>query len=102
MATTTQISSLRLLINQPDNVSPYTDVELNTIIDELGDLEIAASNIWTRKAATYADLVDVQEGSSRRALSSLHEQALSMATRFGGGDSGTRGRFSRTRPIERQ
>lgn len=105
MASAEDISLLRRYVNELENVDPWTDEYLGTVIDASPDLHTAASTIWTEKAAAYADLVDVQEGSSRRSLGDLHEQALSMRKIFAGDDGTGAGpesfRAARTRPIER-
>ena len=102
MATPTQIAELRRLINQPDNEAPWTDQVLSDMIDATeGDLNKVAGSVWTQKASSYAELVDVQEGSSRRALGSLYEQALAMAKQFGVSDDSTTVHRSRTRQIVR-
>lgn len=105
MATAEQIAELRAMINQLEDVEPYTDVYLSGRIDAAENLRSLAGAIWREKAATYADLVDVQEGSSRRALGSLYSNALRMATSFDG-DNGSDTdvgalRPARTRQIER-
>jgi hypothetical protein len=63
-----------------------------------------AAAIWGEKAAEYADLTDVIEGSSRRPLSQLSAQAqkmqdtyLSLARQGSGATSGR----TRVREIER-
>ena len=104
MATTDEIAALRLMINEPDNVAPYTDETLSAVIDTAGSTRLAASSIWSQKAAGYAGAVDIQEGNSRRSLSQLQSQALKMAESFAtdpGNPSSGRG-YSRTRKIDRQ
>lgn len=105
MATSEDIATLRRLINEPTDVAPWTDAVLSGIIDSSGSVNKAAGSIWTEKAASYADLVDVQEGSSRRALGDLYEQAIAMAKHFGAVDLDEDGeptkRRSRTRAIVR-
>lgn len=96
------VAEVRRLTNEPDDVPPYTDVILALRLDEEGgDIRRLVSSIWSEKAARYAELVDVQEGSSRRNLSSLYQQALAMSQQFGGEDIGGTRRAARTRPIER-
>lgn len=106
MATPEQIAELRRLISQPDDVAPWTDAVLSARIDALAgaDLRILAATIWSEKAASYADLVDVREGNSDRKLSQLYKQANDMAAAFSAAVevSVTSSRVSRTRPIERQ
>jgi hypothetical protein len=104
MADATQIAELRRLINELDDVAPYTSAELSDRIDSSTSVRMAASSIWTDKAAGYADLIDVQEGNSSRKLSQLRTNALDMAATFATTDEGgviSTVRRSRTRPIER-
>lgn len=106
MATAEQLAELRRFINEPDNVDPYTDAFLNALIDgHGGDVAATAADLWRQKASSYADLVDVQEGSSRRSLSKLYEQALGMGSYYdqlsGGGEPAGGQRPSRTRRIVR-
>jgi len=85
MATADQIALLRLKIDQPDNVAPYTDAVLGAAIDAAsGDLDLVAYNTWTNKAATASSLVDISEGGSSRKMGDLQEQYLRMAAQFGG------------------
>ena len=102
MATPTEIADLRRMINEPTTTT-YTDDALSDLIDAAADLDAAASSVWTEKAATYTELVDVSEGSSRRSLGDLHEQALVMAKHYRSTSSGNTGGSvrARTRAIER-
>lgn len=102
MATAVQISDLRSLINEPD-ATHYTDQTLSDRIDLVnGDLYPLASQIWREKAARYAGLIDVQEGSSNRKMSQLYQNALSMASSLlVSVDGAAPTRRARTRPIER-
>lgn len=100
------LADLRELINEPVNAEPWTDEYLAGRIEGWeGTLEMLAGRLWTKKAAMYADLIDVKEGNSDRKLSQLHKQALTMAGSFQVDESGdpitTTRRASRTRPIER-
>lgn len=105
MATADQIAELRILIAEPADAEPYTDVKLSLRIDTGEDPRAIAASIWREKAASYSTMVDVQEGSSKRSLSQLQKQALSMASSFDG-ELAAEGfdvrRGSRTRKIERQ
>lgn len=105
MATAPQIETLRVYINEPDDSEPYDDVALSDLIDgNGGDVALTASQIWNNKASNYAELVDTQEGSSRRSLGSLHGQALTMAKHYldmSPTSSGQTRRRVGTRPIER-
>lgn len=104
MATTEDIAELRRLINEPDNVAPWTDLVLDARIEADPDLVALASAIWREKAATYAGLVDVKEGNSDRKLSQLYKNALEMSTSLGVSATATvsAGRRTTTRRIERQ
>ena len=105
MATADEISALRLLIAEPVDAEPYTDVRLGALIDAGTDTRTIASSIWREKAAGYTSLVDVQEGNSKRTLSQLQKQALEMAASLDAdvaASGGASGRVSRTRMIERQ
>lgn len=102
MATAEQIASLRGMINEPTE-TPYTDISLGIRIDAEPSLEAVAANIWREKAARYSELVDVQEGNSRRNLGDLYEQALAMADQYAaaGAVIAPVRRGSKTRRIER-
>jgi hypothetical protein len=107
MATASEIAVVRANVNEPDETR-YSDAQIDEIIEAYGgNTDAASSAIWRMKAGVYADLADVQEGSSRRSLGDLHEQALAMANTFAGqaasgGGVGVGGmRPGRTRPIER-
>lgn len=104
MATEQQIADLRVMINEPTQ-DPYTDEYLGAKIDAAdGNLEKVAGGMWREKSARYAELVDIQEGSSKRSLSQLAANAVKLAGYYDdvtGGGSGSTGRVSRTRPIER-
>ena len=106
MATASEIAVVRANVNEP-GTDHYTDAQIDELIETYGgNLEAASAAIWRMKAGAYADLADVQEGSSRRSLGDLHEQALAMAREFAGqaasgGVSIGGMRPGRTRPIER-
>ena len=78
MATEAEIARLRLMIAEPD-AEKYTDEALAVVIDESSDLNKAAFTIWSQKAASAAELVDISEGGSSRKLGDVYEQALTMA-----------------------
>jgi hypothetical protein len=103
VATTEQIAQLRLMINQPDNVAPYTDEELSKVIDASTSLNDAASTVWRAKAAQVAHLVDISEGGSSRKMGDVYEQFLQMSKTYGDKDATTVAttRGPRTREITR-
>lgn len=95
------------MINEPINAAPYTDAYLSGLIDAATSLDSVAGHVWATKAASYSEMVDVQEGSSKRSLGSLQANALKMAGHYStaageGPDGGTPPfRVARTRAIER-
>jgi hypothetical protein len=104
MATVTDIAIVREQINDPDLVFP--DERIGDLIDSLGgDLAKASAHFWRIKASRFAELVDIQEGTSRRSLSQLYDQALNLAGTFDAQSievTETLGiRPGRTRPIVR-
>ena len=86
MATADQIAAFRLLIGEPQDVEPYTDVELGARIDAAlatsTSSDALAYEVWTEKAAKWAQMVDVSEGGSSRKMSDLIDNALKMARMF--------------------
>jgi hypothetical protein len=103
MADAIDIAELRRLINEPDDVEPFTDVYLSGRLDAWTGLGSGlAALMWREKAASYTELIDVQEGNSNRKMSQLYAQALKMADGLDGGGSSVTTRQSRTRKIERQ
>lgn len=86
---------LRRLVSEPSDSSKYDSVRLAAILlAHNGDINLAAAQIWTEKAATYSQLVDMQEGETKRNLSDLMKNALQMANLCKGnsnsGDTGIR------------
>lgn len=91
MASAEAIAELREKIG--DDTEPYTypDEVLNALIDQAdGDTDQVASGIWRRKAASYAEMVDVSEAGSSRKNSDLFKNATAMADWYGnqGGSEG--------------
>ena len=82
MATPEEVAALRLLIAEP-NEDTYTDSNLMERLDAAASADAVAYQIWTEKAASAAELVDVSEGGSSRKMGDVYEQALDMARVFG-------------------
>jgi len=105
MASAAEIAELRRLINEPEDTDPWTDQAVGFRLDaNEGTILSLAATIWREKAATFAELVDIQEGASNRKLSQLYAQALRMADGFdlsSGSQSSQANRGTRTRQIER-
>lgn len=103
MATEQERARLRVMVDEPTSTT-YDDAALDAfILDAGGSLNIAAASIWNEKAAKYASLVDVKEGSSSRSMGDLYRQALDMASGFQKAADDTKARTKRagTRAIER-
>jgi hypothetical protein len=108
VATAIEISQTRVLVNDAGTPQLFTDDAVSIAVDEHGTVELAAGHLWLAKAASYADLTDVTEGTSRRDLGSLYKNALAMAKALGAmdpddtpvDDSGSR-QPGRTRAITR-
>lgn len=84
MATAEQIAELRLMIAEEPDSEIYTDAVLAAIIDAAeDDLNKSAYEVWVRKAAASAELVDISEGGSSRKMGDVYEQALTMAKFYG-------------------
>jgi hypothetical protein len=75
------VARLRRLVGEP-GTDTYNDRQLEEYLDRSESVEAAAAEVWREKAARYADLVDVTEGSSSRRLSQLVTQARDMAKHF--------------------
>lgn len=83
MASPEEIARLRRLIGEPNNVAPYDDAYLGSVIDGSGgSVYAAAHGVWTDKAAEYSSLVDITEGGSSRKQSQVFENAQKMAASF--------------------
>lgn len=67
----------------------FTDVQITDLLTRNSSIDAAASEGWQIKAAKYADLVDMAEGTTKRSFGDLQAQALRMAEHYGPGASGT-------------
>lgn len=85
MTTEEQIIRLRRMTAEPEGQSSYSNDDLSEIIDnEAGDLDAAASFIWTEKASAYSEMVDISEAGSSRRNSQLMTNAMDMASFYKG------------------
>lgn len=102
MATAEDIARLRRMTGEVEPDSTYTDQQLNDIIDEVGDINVAASRVWGEKASMVADLVNITEAGSSRSNSDLFKHAKDQQSYYAGlsGD-GAVATSSTTRRIER-
>lgn len=101
MASASEIAEVRSNTNEPLDVEPYTDSAIGLLIDENGVMR-ASAVIWRRKAAAYADMVNVSEAGSSHALGELQDKALKMAQEFESSEaSGGMTNRPRVKKIER-
>jgi hypothetical protein len=76
---------LRRLVDEPADGSDYKSADIATLLEaHNGNINKAAQQIWAEKAAQYAQLVNMREGDTQRDLGKLYDNALRMATYFGG------------------
>lgn len=104
MATLAELAELRIAIQEPNNVEPYTDDFLDAMIDAYG-VDGAAGRIWEAKAASVSKLVDISEGGSSRKMSQVFANYKELSDRYkaadAAGDDGTAYRAPRTRKATR-
>lgn len=79
--TETDIAELRELIAEP-TPTYYSDDALSVILARSDSIYEAAVDVWIRKAARYAALVDMAEVGSARSYSQLQDKALKMASMY--------------------
>lgn len=78
----------------------FTDLEIGEILDRNGgSISATVAEAWRIKAAAFASLVDTSEGTSKRAMSDLHENALRMAAAAEENIPGAKG--TRIHPLKR-
>lgn len=73
-----EVARLRAVVGDTE----LTDADLAAILVTMGSFDAAAAEVWGRKAASFASLVDVSESGSSRKLSDLHRNALAMQKMF--------------------
>jgi len=83
VATEEQIAEVRQNTNEPTEET-FDDVYVESLIDS-GGVEKASAIIWRKKAAKFAELVDVEEAGARHDFSDLQKNALKMAEVFDAG-----------------
>lgn len=88
MATTTQITTVRDNIAEPNDVNGWTDSRISAYIDALAtdeteaNLDLVSGRIWSVKASEFATLVNVSENGSSRSLGDLFKNAQARASFF--------------------
>lgn len=104
----TTIAEVRDLLNEAipaggtEADTLFTDLQVQGWIDATTDTDSAVVLGWRVKAAKYADLVDTAEGTSKRAMSDLHDHALAQIKSYtGDGGGAVGGGRTRTHKIVR-
>jgi len=72
-------------IDGSDTDTLFLDAQIDDLISSTSSVDAAVAQGWRIKAAKFADLVDTAEGTSKRAMSDLHKNALAMAKTFSEG-----------------
>jgi hypothetical protein len=98
VATPSEIEEVRQNVSEP-TPETWGDDDIGLLIDELG-VDLASARIWRKKAAGFAELVDVSEAGSSHGFSDLQGKALKMAEMFEVG-AGTVG-AAKVHVIERE
>jgi hypothetical protein len=83
MTTPGNLALLRLHIAEFDSAEPWTDDVLSEVLTRLSDnMNLAASELWSMKAARYSSLVSVTEAGASRDLNKLFDHAAAMAKMY--------------------
>lgn len=77
MASSLEIAEVRENTDEPTQ-EEWSDPRIGELIDENGVAQ-ASAIIWRKKAAKYAELVDVSEAGASHSFSDLQDKALKMA-----------------------
>lgn len=88
MATADEIAEVREYVGEPGDANGWTAARIGVYVDREDDLFLAASAIWSAKAAGYADLVNVSESGSSRSMGQLIDNALKMAKEYAARSAG--------------
>lgn len=82
MASDQEIARIREQIQDPAGDScVFSDSVISDLVDAIGAAR-AVPELWRRKAARVAHLVDITEGGSTRKMGSVHSQFLAVAKSF--------------------
>lgn len=88
MATTEELDLRRMLAELvpaggASTETHFADADITALLSAAGGvLPAAAAEGWRRKAAIYADLVNVSDAGQSRALGELHAHALTMVALY--------------------
>lgn len=78
MASASDVDEVRLNTNVNADDDRFTFAVISSYVDALG-VAGASAKIWSQKAATAADLVDISEAGASERLSQLQKAAADMA-----------------------
>lgn len=87
MATSQEITELRIEVQELVNAVPYTDEFLGELIDSYGVTD-SAYRIWIAKRNAVASLVDISEGGSSRKMSQLFDNYDKIVKGYGESEAG--------------
>lgn len=88
-------------IGGSDTDTLFLDEQIQDLLDTTSDENAAVAKGWRIKAAKFASLVDTAEGTSKRAMSDLHKNALAMAAAYGDNTVAGAGGATKTHKIVR-
>ena len=91
MATIADIKLVRVNTQETENVEPYTDDFISSLVDAVGVTE-TEHKIWIAKRNTMAALVDISEGGSARKNSQIFEAYSKIVLGYEQGDADANGR----------
>lgn len=100
MATDLEIADVRQNVDEPRDSQDYTNTVISVLVDDLG-VNGASAEIWRKKAASYAKLVNVSEAGSSHAFSDLQDNALKMAKEYEAKSTGSTVGRAKVKVIER-
>ena len=82
-----QLLGEEIPIGGSDTDTLFLDGQIDDLLVTEGSVDAAVAEGWRIKAAKLATLVDTAEGTSKRAMSDLHKNALAMFESYTGGAS---------------
>ena len=80
MATDAEVAEVRKNVAEQDDES-FSNIYIGSLVDAVG-ITGASAAIWRKKAASYAELVNVTEAGASHSFSDLQRNALTMAAEF--------------------
>lgn len=81
MVDASQIAEVRENTDERDDET-WSDAAISELIGATGSVNVTSAIIWRRKAAKWAELVDVSEAGASNAFNALMQKALDMAAQY--------------------